>query len=138
KTQQNIQESIEFYLLNQGSFLYAQLEELFPQIDGYLKKLFSPHTVHVTGAYRRQDPTIDELEYVVLERNEKIKPKFETAQPPELLEETDKSLLYRLKNGLKLRLYTGETNRAEQLFLTTGSAEFLEAFQKKFTALKYK
>ena len=38
KTQQNVQEAIEYYLLNQGSFLYAQLEEIFPQIDGYLKK----------------------------------------------------------------------------------------------------
>ena len=138
KTQQNIQESIEFYLLNQGSFLYAQLEEIFPQIDNYLKKLFSPETVRVTGAYRRHDTTIDELEFVVLEKNEKIKPKFQTAQPPELLEETDSSLLYKLKNGLKLRLYTGGSNRAEQLFLTTGSAAFLEAFQKKYADLVYK
>ncbi len=33
KTQQNVQEAIEYYLLNQGSFLYAQLEEIFPQIE---------------------------------------------------------------------------------------------------------
>jgi len=138
KTQKNIQESIEFYLLNQGSFLYAQLEELFPQVDGYLKKLFTPGKVHVTGAYRRHDTTIDELEFIVLEKNDAIKPKFQTAQPPELLEETDKSILYKLKNGLKLRLYTGGTNRAEELFLTTGSATFLEAFQKKYPGLKYK
>lgn len=138
KTQKNIQESIEFYLLNQGSFLYAQLEELFPQIDGYLKKLFSTGKVHVTGAYRRHDTTIDELEFIVLEKNEAIKPKFQTAQPPELLEETDKSVLYKLKNGLKLRLYTGGTNRAEQLFITTGSTVFLDAFQKEFSGLKYK
>jgi DNA polymerase (family 10) len=138
KTQLNIQESIEFYLLNQGSFLYAQLEELYPQVDTYLKKIFSPDTVRITGAYRRQDTTIDELEFVVLEKNEKIKPKFQTAQPPELLEENDNSLLYKLKNGLKLRLYTGGNNRAEQLFLTTGSARFLEAFHKQFPGLKYK
>ena len=30
KTQQNVQEAIEFYFQNQGSFLYAQLEEIFP------------------------------------------------------------------------------------------------------------
>ncbi|MGC4039091.1 MAG: PHP domain-containing protein [Chitinophagaceae bacterium] len=138
KTQQSIRESIEFYLLNHGSFLYAQLEEIFPQIDGYLKKIFAPGKVHVTGAYRRHDTTIDELEFIVLEKNDSIKPKFQTAQPPELLEETDRSLLYKLKNGLKLRLYTGGTNRAEELFLTTGSADFLQAFQNKFPALKYK
>ena len=55
KTQQNVQEAIEFYLQNQGSFLYAQLEEIFPQMDNYLKKIFSPEKVYVTGAYRRQE-----------------------------------------------------------------------------------
>src|SRR5437762_4732894 len=49
KTQINVQEAIEFYLQNQGSFLFAQIDELFPQVDGYLKKIFSPDIVRVTG-----------------------------------------------------------------------------------------
>ncbi|MGK2862787.1 MAG: helix-hairpin-helix domain-containing protein [Chitinophagaceae bacterium] len=133
KTQQNVQEAIEYYLLNQGSFLYVQLEEIFPQIETYLKKLFSPENVFVTGAYRRQEITIDQLEFVVLQTNNTIKPAFQTAQPPELLEETEGSLLYKLKNGLKLRLYTGKKNRAEQLFQTTGSPDFLTAFCNEFS-----
>ena len=120
KTQTNVQEAIEFYFLNQGHFLFAQLDEIFPQIDNYLKKLFSPEKVAVTGRYRRQELTIEELEFVVLETNEMVKPKFQTAQPPELAEENERSLLYKLKNGLKLRLYTGGTNKVEQLFKTTG------------------
>ena len=138
KTQINVQEAIEFYLQNQGHFLYAQLDEVFPQVEGYLKKIFSPDTVRVTGAYRRQEPTIDELEFVILENNQVIKPKFQTAQPPELLEETATSLLYKLKTGLKLRLYTGGANRAEVLFNTTGCPEFVKAFQKEYPNLKYK
>ncbi len=133
KTQQNVQEAIEYYLQNQGSFLYAQLEEIYPQIDNYLKKLFSPEKVSVTGAYRRQELTIDELEYIILEKKDAVKPKFQTAQPPELLEETDNSLLYKLRNGLRLRLYTDGANLTEQLFLTTGSKEFMENFRKQFT-----
>ncbi len=138
KTQVNVQEAIEFYLQNQGSFLYAQLDELFPQVDGYLKKIFSPDTVRVTGAFRRQELTIDELEFVIMENNQLIKPKFETAQPPELLEETATSLLYKLKNGLKLRLYTGGSNRADELFKTTGCKEFVEAFKKSYPKLTFK
>jgi DNA polymerase (family 10) len=137
KTQINVQEAIEFYLQHQGRFLFAQLDEVFPQVETYLKKIFSPDKVRVTGAYRRQEPTIDELEFVVLENNDVIKPKFQTAQPPELLEETQNSLLYKLKNGLKLRLFSGSDNRAEQLFNTTGNAEFLAAFQKSFPKLKF-
>lgn len=128
KTQKNVQDAIEFYFLNQGHFLYAQLEEVFPQVQGYLNKMFGNEKVSVTGAYRRQDVTIEELEFLVLEPNEVIKPKFLTAQPPELLDETPRSLLYKLKNGLKLRLHTGTGNRAKRLFETTGNAEFLSAF----------
>ena len=132
KTQQNVIESIEFYLQNQGNFLFAQLEEIFPQVDGYLKKIFSPDTVRVTGAYRRHDLVIEELEFVVMENINTIKPKFQTAQPPELLEETNSSILYKLKNGLKLRLYHGAKNRAQALFNTTGNPTFLEAFEKLY------
>ncbi len=136
KTQQNVQEAIEFYLQNQGNFLYAQIDELFPQINGYLEKLFTPEKVHVTGAFRRQDLIITELEYVVIENNDQVKPKFQSAQPPELLEETPSSILYKLKNGLRLRLYTGGESLAEQLFLTTGSPAFIESFTQAFPAIK--
>lgn len=138
KTQKNVQEAIDFYFLNQGHFLYAQLEETYPQVEGYLRKMFTPDKVRVTGAYRRQELTIEELEFVITEPNEKIKPKFQTAQPPELLEDNADTLLYKLKNGLKLRLYTGAGNVAEKQFLTTGSKEFTDAFMKMFPSLKRK
>jgi DNA polymerase (family 10) len=138
KTQQNVQASIEFYFQHQGHFLYAQLEEVFPQIDQYLKKMFGSDKVHITGRYRRQELTIEELEFVVLDKNEKIKRAFQTAQPPELLEEKPDSLLYQLKNGLKLRLYTGGDSLAGSLFKTTANPVFLEAFEQSFPAIDYK
>ncbi len=137
KTQKNVREAIEFYFLNQGHFLYAQLDEIYPQIENYLKKIFTPDKVKITGAYRRQALTIEELEFVIAEKNEIIKPTFETAQPPELIEENEATLLYKLKNGLKLRLYTGKQNIIEQQFLTTGSKEFTDAFQKAFPSINY-
>ena len=137
KTQKNVREAIEFYFSNQGHFLYAQLDEIYPQIENYLKKLFSADKVKITGAYRRQELTIEELEFVIAATNENIKPKFETAQPPELLEENEDNLLYKLKNGLKLRLFTGKQNITERQFLTTGSKEFTDEFQKAFPSIKY-
>jgi DNA polymerase (family 10) len=137
KTQKNIKEAIEFYMQNQGSFLYASIDELFPQVNAYLEKLFSADAVRVTGAFRRQEPVIDELEFVIQGKNEEIKPKFISAFPPELLEEKEDTLLYKLKNGLKLRLYTGNRNLAERQFLTTGNKEFIEAFKKSFPAIKF-
>ncbi len=131
KTQQNILESISFISQNEGNFLYAQVDAIYSQIEAFLEKLF-PGKIHVTGAFRRQELTLEEIEFVVLEKNEIIKPKFQTAQPPELLEEKSDTLLYKLKNGLRLRLHTGKGNMDERLFLTTGTTEFTSTFKKLF------
>ena len=120
KTQVNVISAIEFYLLNQGHFLYAQLEEIYPQIDSYLKKLFTPGKVRVTGAYRRQELTIEELEFVVLENKEQVKPKFLTAQPPELLEDTETSLLYKLKKWIEAKVISWTIKPGGQAFRDYG------------------
>jgi DNA polymerase (family 10) len=132
KTQANVKEAIEYYLQHQGSFLFAEMEAIFPQINMYMEKLFSKEKVQVTGAYRRHDLTIEELEFIILEDNTEVKPKFITAQPPELLAETENSLLYKLKNGLKLRLLTGKDYMTKKLFFSTGSQEFIETFIKSY------
>jgi DNA polymerase (family 10) len=137
KTQKNVQEAIEFYLQHQGRFLYAQINEVFPQVQNYLEKMFTPAKVKITGSFRRQDLVIDELEFVINESNDVIKPKFQTAQPPELLEEKEDTLLYQLKNGLKLRLYSGKGNIIQKQFSTTGSKKFIDAFQKEFPSPKF-
>jgi DNA polymerase (family X) len=136
KTQQNVIETIEFYLHNQGSYLYPQVEAVAPQIIAYLQKLFLPENVYLTGAYKRQLEIIDELEFVINSTNELIKPKLVSANPPELLEEKPDSLLYKLHNGLRLRFYTGP-NFKERLFKTSGSSEFTTAFEQAFTKIDY-
>ena len=44
KTQQSLIETIEFYQNNKGSFLFAQIEVVEPQITAHLKKLFGNDT----------------------------------------------------------------------------------------------
>lgn len=135
KTQQNVIDNIEFYLHNRGSFLYSQVEPFVPQVTVYLEKLFSPANVMLTGAFLRQVEIIDELEYAVNSTNEEIKPKFQTANPPELLEDNNSGLLYKLTNGLRLRLYTGKGKLMERYFLNSGSQAFITAFREKFPAI---
>ncbi|HXD93859.1 MAG TPA: helix-hairpin-helix domain-containing protein, partial [Bacteroidia bacterium] len=138
KTQTNIQDNIEFYFRNQGIFLFQQVETIFLQIKSYLEKIFFPEVINVTGAYRRQESTINEIEFAVAATNEVVKQKMQSANPPEILEEASDSILFKLTNGLKLRFYTGDkASFTERLFLTTGSQEFVTAFKQKFPAAKY-
>jgi DNA polymerase (family 10) len=99
---------------------------------GYLQKLFGEENVAVTGAYRRQDTTLEELAFELRASLDQIKPKFQTAQPPELLEETSNTILYKLKNGLKLRLHYGTDPLPLRLFRSTGTVSFTEAFLKAY------
>ena len=131
KTQENIKQAIEFYLQHQGKFLYAEVEALLPSIQQFLAQGLGTSRIAFTGAYRRHSTTLDEMEWIVLLPNDKIKPHFQTERPPQLLEESPNQLLYLLQNGLKLKLYTGGDDIARQLFVTTGPASFLEWFEKK-------
>jgi DNA polymerase (family X) len=137
KTQQNIIETIEFYLRNQGSFLYPQVEAVEPQITAYLQKLFGVENTALTGAFKRQIEAIDEIEYVINSTNELIKPKFVTANPPDLLQEDADTLLYKLTNGLRLRLYTGIQQFNQRIFETSASADFITAFKQQYPNADY-
>lgn len=132
KTQISIAESIEFYQRNRGHFLYSAVEAIFPQINNYLQKLFGAGNAAVTGKYRRQEYIIEELEYVVVADKTLVKQKMTSANPPELLKETETTLLYKLANGLKLKFYTGTNANDERSFVTSATDEFTEAFRKEF------
>jgi len=135
--EKNVIETIEFYLSNQGSNLYPQVEAVEPQITAYLQKLFSPENVYLTGSFKRQLEIIDELEYVINSSVEHIKPKFQTANPPELLEENADNVLYKLLNGLKLRLYSATENFEKKCFFTAGSPEFVNDFIFQFPVFDF-
>ncbi len=130
KTQQSLIESIQYFLQQQGQLLYAEADAIFPAIENYLKQQLGADQVSVTGAYRRQALTLEELEFVVVSSIDSIKAIFNTAHPPVLLEETEQTLLYELKNGLRLKAHATREPLDRQLFWTTGSPEFLEAFRK--------
>ncbi|OJU22631.1 MAG: histidinol-phosphatase [Sphingobacteriales bacterium 41-5] len=137
KTQANVLESIKFYTQNIGHFLYSQVEAVYPSIEIYLEKLFGKNNIVNTGDFRRQMLTISEMEFVVNESIQSIKPKFETAYPPELLEETEESILYKLNNGLRLKLISNTENIYKKQFLTSASDEFIEGFFEKFELEKF-
>jgi DNA polymerase (family 10) len=64
KTQQSIQESIEFFMKSQGSHLYSETEAYAAVIDATLKKQFPDRLFALTGQFRRQSEIIDRLEWV--------------------------------------------------------------------------
>src|SRR5690606_22865068 len=70
KTQDNVIESIEYYLSHQGSLHYAQAEPLVWELVTYFKQVFSTKDVYITGDFARQEETVDMLEFVITIDNE--------------------------------------------------------------------
>ena len=64
KTQQSIQEALNYYLQNQGSFLYQQVQDIVAQIENALSLQFPNNQHQVSGHYKRQMETLDFLDIV--------------------------------------------------------------------------
>jgi DNA polymerase (family 10) len=64
KTQQSIQEALNYYLQNQGSFLYQQVQDIVAQIENALSIQFPKDQHQVSGHYKRQMETLDFLDIV--------------------------------------------------------------------------
>jgi len=72
KTQQNIQDALEFYLQHQGSYLYQELEPIVESLLSALQSNFPSHQHAITGAYVRQVESLDYLEILTTLSEEKI------------------------------------------------------------------
>ncbi len=72
KTQHNIQESLEYFLQHQGSYLYQQVENLVLTWKEALQNNF-PNDLHeVSGAYKRQMESLEFLEIVTTTSENKL------------------------------------------------------------------
>src|SRR6201996_4314499 len=64
KTQHNVQQAIEFFLQNQGSHLYAEVEPYATNIQTLLEKQFPGDHHSPTGDLRRNLEVIDRLQWI--------------------------------------------------------------------------
>src|SRR5207253_8712491 len=64
KTQQNIQEAIQFFLASKGSYLYSQIENYSIQFTDKLRKSFPTNKFEITGDLNRHAEVIHKLEWI--------------------------------------------------------------------------
>ncbi len=138
KTQQNVIETIEFYLKSKGSFLYSQIDTMQEALKSFFINLFDEDKIAFTGAFKRQLEIIHELEIVINNTTEEIEKKLRAVEDFELVEKNEKDLLYRASVGLKFRIYSCiETPVIEMAFMKGCSTEFAAAFLQRFPAVHY-
>jgi DNA polymerase (family 10) len=137
KTQDNVIESIEFFLKQKGNYLYAQVEQLAIDLEQLLCKIFSSEKIKITGAFARQNEIIEELEFVIPSSEKNISEIISTVPGFYFLENTDQYFLYKYNDGIKVKLHVAdENNLVQRVFETSSSHEFTHCFYEKFLQIK--
>jgi DNA polymerase (family 10) len=135
KTQKSIQESIEYFLKNIGSYLYAQIEEFALALDANFKKQFSQNQFLLTGNFRRHIETIDKIEWVT-DVPEAALQSYLLFENNFVTEQIDAALsVYKgTTENIQLNFYhTSSEKLYKKLFLTSASEEFLNTWSEKFS-----
>src|SRR5690606_1972902 len=130
KTQDSIKQSIEFFLSNRERFLYAEVETFAEQLQELLSGIFAPAAVALTGAFRRQQPVIDELEVVIGVPIEQVAEKLKEVEGLAQVDNTDDAIILQYREQVKVKIYGVDAPFfARNLFVTTGNDSFLEHFR---------
>lgn len=128
KTQQNILNAIHFQQQSKGKYLYAQIESFALALDNKLKEKFDAFRIEITGAFRRQLEIIEELEWITTVPKQKLV-HFFNEEETKLLSESDDLVELIANDAIKIAFHlTDDSNFYKKLFDTTGSADFLKAW----------
>ncbi len=132
KTQLTVIESIEFYLRNKGSFLYAQMQYGADQFIIYLQKIFVGKQIFITGEYARQLEIITVLEYLIEEHLATIEEKIGKQQGLIFVEKDNSSLTYQTVIGVKVKLHAAPQAIIEKFIETSSSVNFFDRLKKNY------
>lgn len=131
KTQKSVQENIEFFLRNVGSYLYAQIESYAHQLLAGLANAFGDDLIEITGDFRRQNTIISKLEFVTTKSIDFIGDFF--SQQNFVVEEVNAEMIaVKGPENILLVFYTATKDDFYYKLLETSSVpEFYEALQKE-------
>lgn len=133
KTQEKIKESINFYLSNQGRYLFAQIESYHTNICEYLTKHFAKEVFLQTGEFRRQLEIIDKLEWVTTADANTLITHFSELGFELKQYDTDYSL-FKTKENISLCFYHADNSTIyKKQFETSCSSIFLEAWKQEYS-----
>ncbi|HZW70393.1 MAG TPA: helix-hairpin-helix domain-containing protein, partial [Hanamia sp.] len=138
KTQANVKEAIEFYLSQQGNYLYAQVELLANELVIFFQKLFKGERVVLTGEFSRQAETVDSLDFVITASAEEIIETINDLTEFKLLQNNSKLISYQYNEGIVLNIYPAQDiTLIKKVFETTGTSEFNSFFINSFPSINF-
>ncbi len=132
KTQNNIRDTISFYLKNQGSFLFAEVEGYVHLVHKNLRESFPQHLIAMTGSFRRQLEIVDQPEWVCSIPQADLS-SFLSTLKLSVTQSVNEILTVSGEEHISLKFHcvSSETFYS-RLFETSASEAFLDAWKKRF------
>ena len=135
KTQQSIQDALEFYFSNQDRYLFAEIEVSAALIEARLSALLH-QKVWISGSMIRQEEIIEQLEFVVVGTSDEVQKLMAAADDfafIQVQEITHTILQYRYQTTLNISIHVCDSNSlAEVYFDTSATQEFATAFKEQY------
>jgi DNA polymerase (family 10) len=135
KTQNNVAEAIEFFMRNQGHFLYADVESYVEKVKEILSARFPSNQFLIGGDFFRQMPTLDELVWITDAPLSMVQDFL--AEIAFIIESngTDQFIAKGPENLRMLFIHAESTNIDQIQFEKSVSPGFLENWKKNFDTL---
>ena len=132
KTQNNIRDTIAFYMHSQGRFLFAEVEGYVLTTHKKLRESFPNAMISITGSFSRQLEIIDEAMWITTIPAEELTKFFNTAvcliaedRPDELIISGNETIRLRFRIVAPARFHA-------EVFETSCSPEFLSSWKQRF------
>lgn len=133
KTQEAILQNVAFIRNNAGYHLWAEVRDIANVLLSQLQRVNPGKLFSLAGAYRRQLPTVECIDIVTDTPAGIIKQQFGVT-PGIQMEEQGDALHVQAPNQPAIRVHFSDTaSFYKQVFLKTGSDEFISAFQATYT-----
>ncbi|GEO08397.1 helix-hairpin-helix domain-containing protein [Segetibacter aerophilus] len=131
KSQQNIQEAIQFLMACKGSYLYSQIEPFAAQFTERLKRDFEGTRFEITGDLKRHAEVIHKLEWVTDAPLEKLETFFKEEEYETNI--TGEILWAKGAENVTMEFHqTDEKTFVPTLFERNSSPEFFAAWKEKY------
>jgi DNA polymerase (family 10) len=132
KTQNNIRETISFYLRNQGSFLFAEVEGYVLLTDTRLREHFPGELLSLTGGFRRHLETLEEATWITSISVDDLSRFFTEQHLPVELSNLQE-IIVAARENIRLRfLIATRQSFYKLLFETSCSQSFLDSWIQQF------
>lgn len=128
KTQQQVKDTLQYYLQNKDLHLYAQVEKAAENFTTFLQKIFPEKAVFITGDFKQQNPIINTLDFVIEGQKNELLNELENVIEWKILEPNENEILVDSNSGIHLKIIPSNGNNLMELLIkTSSSAAFFTA-----------